>query len=52
MVFGNDDEQRHTNQVIYLIDFLREMKGILIYDPEQKNCVELLRCLQFSTARQ
>ena len=40
MVFGNDDEQRYTNQIIYLMDFLREIKGIVIYDPQQNDFIE------------
>ena len=39
IVFGNDDEQHYTNQIIYLTDFLREINGILIYDPQQNNFV-------------
>lgn len=40
MVFGNDDEQHYTNQIIYLMDFLREIIGIVVYDPQQNNFVE------------
>lgn len=40
MVFGNDDEQHYTNQIIYLMDFLREIRGIVVYDPQQNNFVE------------
>lgn len=40
VVFGNDDEQHYTNQIIYLMDFLREITGIIIYDPQQNNFVE------------
>ena len=39
MVFGNDDEQHYTNQTIYLMDFLREIRGIIVYDPQQNNFV-------------
>lgn len=39
MVFGNDDEQHYTNQIIYLMDFLREIRGIIVYDPQQNNFV-------------
>ncbi|USX11286.1 hypothetical protein NHH88_16310 [Oxalobacteraceae bacterium OTU3CAMAD1] len=40
VVFGNDDGQQYTNQIIYLMDFLREIRGVVIYDPQQNNFVE------------
>lgn len=35
IVFGSDNDKIYTNQVIYLMDFAKEIKGVLIYDPEQ-----------------
>ena len=40
LVFGDDDTQQYTNQVIYLIDFLKEIKGVIIYDPQQNDFVK------------
>lgn len=39
LVFGDDDAQQYTNQVIYLIDFLKEIRGVIIYDPQQNDFV-------------
>ena len=37
IVFGSDNDKIYTNQVIYLMDFAKEIKGVLIYDPEQND---------------
>lgn len=37
VVFGDDDAQQYTNQVIYLIDFLKGIAGVAIYDPQQND---------------
>lgn len=39
LVFGDDDAQQYTNQVIYLIDFLKEIPGVVIFDPQQNDFV-------------
>lgn len=39
VVFGSDDTQQYTNQIIYVIDFLKEIKGTLIFDPQQNNFI-------------
>ncbi|MET1079781.1 MAG: hypothetical protein ABWY06_17355 [Pseudomonas sp.] len=39
LVIGSDDNQHFTNQLIYLIDFLRTIKGVLIFDPQQNDFV-------------
>lgn len=35
LVFGDDDAQEYTNQIIYLLDFMREIPGATIFDPQQ-----------------
>lgn len=40
VVFGDDDAQEYTNQIIYLTDFLRAIPGVVIFDPQQNNLVE------------
>ena len=40
VVFGNDDEQRYTNQVIFVIDFLKAIGGVSIFDPQQNDFLE------------
>jgi hypothetical protein len=37
MVFGSDDDKEHTNEIIYLMQFLGEIEGIVIYDPQQND---------------
>lgn len=39
VVFGDDDKQEYTNQIIYLMDFLREIKGVIVFDPQQGDLV-------------
>lgn len=40
MVFGSDEAREYTNQIIYLLDFFKEMDGILIFDPRQGEIIE------------
>lgn len=39
VVFGSDDELHFTNQIIYIIDFLREINGAIIFDPQKNDLV-------------
>ncbi|MBO9537873.1 hypothetical protein [Herbaspirillum sp.] len=39
VVFSDDDSQEHTNQIIYVMDFLREIPGVVIFDPQQQDLV-------------
>lgn len=39
IVFGNNDTLEHTNKIIYLIDFLKNIKGVLIFDPKQNSFI-------------
>lgn len=36
-VFGDDDAHEYTNQMICLMDFLRGIKGAIVFDPQQKD---------------
>jgi hypothetical protein len=40
LVFGDDDAKEYTNQLIYLIDFLREIPGVVIFDPQQNDFIK------------
>jgi hypothetical protein len=40
VVFGDDDTREYTNQIICLMDFLREIPTTVIFDPQQKNLVK------------
>ncbi len=40
VIFGNDDAREFTSQIIYLMDFLRAIPGVVIFDPQQNNLVE------------
>ena len=39
IVFGDDERREHTNQIIYIIDFLKEIHDLKIFDPQQNNLV-------------
>lgn len=39
VVFGSDDDMRFTNEIIYVIDFLKEINGVLIFDPQKNDFV-------------
>jgi hypothetical protein len=40
VIFGSDDEKTYTNEIIYILDYLRQIRGILIYDPQQNDFVK------------
>lgn len=37
VVFGSDDAQQYTNQIIYVLDFLKELEGAIVFDPQQND---------------
>lgn len=37
VIFGNDDKREYTNETVYLMDFLCNIHGIIVYDPQQNN---------------
>lgn len=37
VVFGTDDARKNTNEIIYVIDFLKEVPGVVIFDPRQND---------------
>lgn len=39
VVFSDDDKREYTNQIIHLMDFLRGIPGVIIFDPQQKDLV-------------
>lgn len=39
VVFSSDDTQEYTNQIIFVMDFLREITATIIYDPQQRDLV-------------
>lgn len=39
VIYGSDDAQEYTNQIIYIMDFLREIPDALIYDLQQKDLI-------------
>lgn len=40
VVFGDDDAMEYTNQIIYLMDFLRDMEGSIVFDPQKKDLIQ------------
>jgi hypothetical protein len=40
IVFGDDDTGEYTNQVIYLMDFFREIPGTIMFDPQQRDLIK------------
>jgi hypothetical protein len=38
-VFDDDDAREFTNQTLYLMDFLRGIKGAIVFDPQQKDII-------------
>lgn len=36
IIFGSDNKKIYTNEIIYLFDYLKQIDGILIYDPQKK----------------
>lgn len=41
LVFGTTDTLEHTNQTIYVMGFLREIAGAVIYDPSRRICLSI-----------
>ena len=39
-VFGDDDAREYTNQTLHLMDFLRGIKGAIVFDPQQKDIIQ------------
>lgn len=37
VVFDDDDAEDYTNEVIRVLDYLRGIKGVVIFDPTQKD---------------
>lgn len=37
LVISDDDDRQYTNQIIYLIGYFKEIKGTVIYDPQQND---------------
>jgi hypothetical protein len=40
IVFSDDDEKLYTNEIIYLLDYLQQIEGILVYDLQQNDFIE------------
>jgi hypothetical protein len=40
VVFGSDDAQEHTNEMIYVLDYLKELDGVVIFDPQQNDFIQ------------
>lgn len=39
-VFGTENDKVYTNQIIYVMEFLKNHKGAVLYDPQQANFVD------------
>ncbi|QYF93484.1 hypothetical protein KY495_22940 [Massilia sp. PAMC28688] len=39
-VFGSDETQEYTNQMIYVLDYLKELEGVIVFDPQQNDFVQ------------
>lgn len=39
-VFGDDDDREYTNEAIWMMQFLDEIQGAVVFDPQQNNIVE------------
>lgn len=39
LVFSSDEGNEHTNQILYLVDFLRDKRGVVLFDPQQRDLV-------------
>jgi hypothetical protein len=39
VVFSDDDTRAYTNQTIFLMDFLREIPGTVMFDPQQGDLI-------------
>ncbi|KJK04784.1 MAG: hypothetical protein ACTHNO_14295 [Ralstonia sp.] len=40
VVFGDDEHLEYTNQIIYVMDFLREITGSIVFDPQKNEVVQ------------
>jgi hypothetical protein len=40
VVFGNDDTREYENHIICVIDFLRVIPGVVIFDPQQRKLMK------------
>jgi len=40
VVFGADEGRENTNEIIYVIDFLKELPGVVIFDLQQNDLLE------------
>lgn len=40
VVFSDDDGQKYTNQIIFVMDFLRDIPGAIVFDPQQKDLIK------------
>lgn len=40
VVFGDDEAREHTNEIIYVMDYLREIPGSILFDPQQGEIVQ------------
>lgn len=36
-VFSDDDERAYTNQIIYVMEFLGDIEGSVVFDPQQND---------------
>ena len=41
VVFGSDDTREYENNMIRVLDFLRVIPGVVIFDPQQQNLMKL-----------
>ena len=39
VVFASDDDRTHTNQIVGLMDFLLQLRGAAVFDPQQGDIV-------------
>jgi len=39
LIFSSDEGNEHTNQILYLVDFLRDKRGVVLFDPQQRDLV-------------
>lgn len=40
IIFGSDDDKKYTNEIIYLLDYLQDIEGVLVYDPQQNDFLQ------------
>lgn len=52
VVFGSDNTREYENHIIGMMDFLRVIPGVVIFDPQQRNLMKLARAQDvFGTVR-